>query len=478
MKIKIFTVVCLSGIFLMAHSGSLSAQVTRVSISSAGAEGNGNSYWPVTSSDGRFVAFNSAASNLVVGDTNNYEDIFVHDRQTGETTRVSIASDGTQQNASSGGIPSISDDGRLVAFPSWASSLVAGDTNNRLDIFVHDRQTGTTTRINVSPDGTQSNTNVTCSSISADGRYVAFSSRGNLTVGLDPELWYVFVHDRQTGEITPVPPLPSNGARSNSDLVACVLSADGRHVLFASDTNNLVVGDTNNVAGVFIHDRETTETARVSVASDGTEGNAFSLPAWMSDDARYIGFYSWASNFVAGDTSLMDVFVHDRQTGETAHVYGPGTGEPEWFRLSGDGRYFVFDSEASTLVPGDTNDSTDIFLVENPIFSSPSPDLAIQSVRIEGSRTASQIRLVITIANEGGEAAAGPFWIGSRPNWYTKPGFNSTYRVLATGETLGAGATIEKTIRVPRGDSCELMVDHNNRVEESNENNNRFTFTR
>jgi len=169
---------------------------TRVSVASDGGQGNGDSRYSSISADGRYVAFRSWASNLVGGDTNSEQDIFVHDRQTGQTTRVSVASDGGQGNYDSQ-YPSISADGRYVAFDSWASNLVGGDTNGGPDVFVHDRQTGQTARVSVASDGGQGNDGSYWPSISADGRYVAFYSWASNLVGGDTNgCCDIFVHDR------------------------------------------------------------------------------------------------------------------------------------------------------------------------------------------------------------------------------------------------------------------------------------------
>ena len=156
---------------------------TLVSVAIDGSESSGHSEEVSISADGRYVAFRSWASNLVNGDTNNLPDIFVRDLQTNQTTRVSVASDGTQANNFSFN-PSISADGRYVAFTSWANNLVSGDTNGGRDIFVHDRQTGATTRVSVATGGGQAAADSQRPSISADGRYVAFESdASNLVSG-------------------------------------------------------------------------------------------------------------------------------------------------------------------------------------------------------------------------------------------------------------------------------------------------------
>jgi VCBS repeat-containing protein len=148
-----------------------------VSGSSDGTQANGPSGDSSISADGRYVAFMSYASNLVSGDTNDKPDVFVYDRASGTTTLVSVAINGTQSNNSSD-YPTISADGRYVAFCSDASNLVIGDTNDWTDAFVHDRQTGQTTRVSVASDGTQADWYVGMRdiSISSDGRYVGFNT--------------------------------------------------------------------------------------------------------------------------------------------------------------------------------------------------------------------------------------------------------------------------------------------------------------
>jgi len=350
-------------------------ETRRVSVASDGTQGNSQSNEPSLSADGRYVAFSSVSSTLVAGDTNGTYDVFVHDRQTGETQRVSVSSNGAQGNLESHQ-PSLSADGRYVAFPSVATTLVAGDTNGARDVFVHDRQTGETRRVSVASDGTQGNgssgttANGTTErpSLSADGRYVAFSSNASTLVAGDSNgALDVFVHDRQTGETERVS-VAIDGTQGNGASDRPSLSADGRYVAFSSLARTLVPGGTSGPQHVFVKDRQTGETGLVSVSSNGTHGNSTSIQASLSADGRYVAFASLSSTLVAGDTNVVfDVFAHDRQTGETRRVSvardgTQGNGSSQLPSLSADGRSVAFQSDA-TLVAGDTNIAIDVFVV-------------------------------------------------------------------------------------------------------------------
>jgi Tol biopolymer transport system component len=342
-------------------------QTRLISVASDGTGGNDNSKYPSISDDGRYVAFSSDADNLVVGDTNWSEDIFVYDRKIGQTCLISVASDGTQGNLSSYS-PSISADGRYVAFGSSANNLVAGDIDWYDHIFVHDRKTGTTTRVSVASDGTQSNSYSYSPSISANGRYITFMSwADNLIAGDMNGLPDIFVHDQNTGQ-TSLVSLASDGTYSNSWSYSPSISADGRYVAFASSADNLVAGDTNGTDDIFVHDRKTGTTTRVSVASDGTQSTSYSSSPSISNDGRYITFMSYADNLVVGDTNgFLDIFVHDRNTGQTSlvSVSSDTTLSNSWSyspSISANGHYVTFASSADNLVAGDTNGTADIFV--------------------------------------------------------------------------------------------------------------------
>jgi Tol biopolymer transport system component len=346
----------------------------RVSISTSGAQGNDFSADGSISADGRYAAFDSNANNLIAfppGDTNSQRDVFVRDRQSGTTVRVSVDSSGAQSNGDSAS-PSISADGRYVAFYSAATNLVSGDTNSSMDVFVHDFQTGATERVSVDSGGGQGNagSGLYGIAISSDGRYVAFDSFASNLVGGDTNGHNdVFVHDRQTGTTERVS-VDSAGVQGNNDsgLYGVAISSDGRYAGFSSLAANLVAGDTNTHQDIFVRDRQNGTTERVSVDSSGAQGNGDSYGISFSADGRCVAFYSIASNLAGGDTNgTYDVFVHDRQSGTTQRVSvhsggAQGNGGSQGTSISAEGRYIAFHSAATNLVDGDTNGYSDVFI--------------------------------------------------------------------------------------------------------------------
>jgi Tol biopolymer transport system component len=355
---------------LPAASGA-SAPVVRESVSSAGAQANGHSLAAAISADGRYVAFYSSATNLVAGDTNGARDVFVHDNQTGATTRVSVSSSGAQANGQSFS-PALSADGRYVAFYSDATDLVAGDTNNADDVFVHDRQTGATTRVSLSSAGAQADGGSYLPAISADGRYVAFvSDATNLAPGDANRLRDVFVRDLTTGTTTRVDVATNGDEAQGGPSTAPAISANGQLVAFSSFAFNLIATDTNFESDVFVHNLQTGDTSRVSVSTDGFEVDGNSVDPSLSGNGRYVAFDSDAFDLVLDDSNdAADVFVVDRQTGvvtrasldDAGSEANDGSARPS---LDGDGRFVAFSSESTNLVPGDTNGSVDIFVHDN-----------------------------------------------------------------------------------------------------------------
>jgi Tol biopolymer transport system component len=346
----------------------LTGQTERVSVSSRGKQANGFlTIWPSISADGRYVAFDSDATNLVDGDTNINVDTFLHDRLSGVTELVSVALDGGPANGHSR-FPAISANGRFVAFDSLADNLVSGDTNQQPDVFVRDLQRGTTELVSRASDGMLGNGQSESAALSADGRYVAFVSfASNLVSSNTSSVYNIFVHDRLTGE-TEIISQALGGAPANNSSEEPVISADGRYVAFDSSAGNLVSNDTNHTADVFVCDRMTGQIELISLSSQGTQANDASFFSSLSLDGRFVAFESLASNLVGDDTNGMtDVFVHDRLTKGTWRVSVAKDGlQGEWGAsvpsISGDGRYVGFNSGSTNLVYSDTNNQTDIFV--------------------------------------------------------------------------------------------------------------------
>ncbi len=407
-------------------------KTVRVSVSSSGTQGNGDSYLPSLSSAGRLVAFYSESNNLIDNDTNTCTyysitgtcpDVFVHDRdRTGDgildtagdirTVRVSVASDGSQANGMSL-FPALSADGRYVAFVSLASNLVANDLNNQADIFVYDMNLpNKVVRVSVSTEGIEANGPSGFTglyhgppAISSSGRFVVFhSAASNLVTGDTNQTDDIFVRDRDTdnngifdepgGVKTVRMSVSSELAQGDNWSLHPSVSANGRFVVFSSLAANLVAGDVNAVADVFLHDRDADgnntfdetgagiRTTRISVSTSGTEANGASEFPALAADGGTIAFRSLASNLISSDgNGKADVFLADRSTGVVSrisvdsagleandasgaspNVTGPASfdrGAPAVATL---GRFISFHSLATNLISGDTNGASDVFL--------------------------------------------------------------------------------------------------------------------
>ena len=358
-------------------AGAASHRTARVSLGTAAGEANDGSFVPSASRDGRYVAFVSSASNLVPHDFNRKTDVFVRDTKTGETTRISVSSKGMQANDLSYN-PSISDDGRFVAFDSFASNLVPGDLNRAGDVFVHDRVTRKTERISRGA-GAEANGQSGFAVISGDGQHVAFESVATNIVPVNEEYGtHLFVWDREkkASELVDRAPAgyPGNGGSGDA-----ALSRDGRFVAFASGSTNLVAGDYNKMDDVFLFDRQSRSMQRVSMTALGMESNSGSNSPTVSDDGGVVAFESLASNLLstdlrsldhigllpkgvnphtAGDTNgVSDIFARDMRTGtiELLSVTTPGvqgTSASYGPSISGDGTLVAFTSFARNLTPG------------------------------------------------------------------------------------------------------------------------------
>ncbi len=387
---------------LVATSGVAASEpprFVRASSPPGRSEANKSSFTPAISADGRWVAFASEASNLVPGDTNNHRDVFLRDLETGRITRVSVGSRGEQGNGDSWRV--LVAVGRrpvrglrLVVASNLLDGDGDGDDNGKGDVFLHDRDTATTTMISRGFDAHAGDGQSGFATISADGSTVAFESTAhNLIAGVDAPLSQVLTWDRRSGTFE----LISRGWAGDAvggGSGGVSISADGRYVAFASASDAMVPNDYNQARDVFVRDRRLGLTTRVSVNSVGGEGNARSDGPSISADGRYVAFESTSSNLLGlnpaaqdvpkvpreadpggllegGDHNIAsDLFVHDMLTGRTTRVSvaSDGTeavGESYNGVISGDGRWVAFVSDAANLVPGDTNSFREVFLHDN-----------------------------------------------------------------------------------------------------------------
>ena len=404
--------------------------VERASVDTAGGDPNGGSLDSSISADGRYVTFWSSADDLVPGDNNSVNDVFVRDLRANTTRRVSVDTGGGDPNGESF-FPSISGDGRYVAFASSATDLVAGDGSPVEDIFVRDLQSGTTTRATVDTGGGDPDAGTRHARISADGRHVVFASTAtDLVTGDGNALEDVFVRDLDAPSTTRASVDTANGdpdgASGSTGLFSPpAIDADGTRVVFFSAASDLVPLDGNGLSDMFVRDLSAGTTTRVSVDTAGGDADGPSdefggRPA-ISGDGNFVAFSSFASDLVTGDgngsgadvfvtdlrsptivlasgetqggsgPSISDdgrhvsfqttqVFVHDLQNGTTAlasaHLGRPGNGISGAASLSADGRYVAFHSLANNLVRGDRNLNFDVFVraVSMPTVDSVTPD--------------------------------------------------------------------------------------------------------
>ena len=291
---------------------------------------------PSQSADGRFVAFTAAAA-LIADDTNGVSDVYLYDRGDRSVTRVSQASTGTEANGASRNAH-ISADGRFIVFESIASTLVPGDSNATLDVFRHDRITGETVRVSVASSGAQASGASTEPKISDDGSRVVFTSTAFDLVANDANgTADIFVRDLVAGTTTRI---STSTAGGEGDLAASApaISGDGRLVAFTSNATNLTPGDSNNASDIFVRDLVAATTTRVSVSSTGGEANGVSLRASISQDGRFVSFLSTATNLVSGGSGTQ-VYVRDTQAQTTTKPVPSSS--MSWARLSGDGRYLA-----------------------------------------------------------------------------------------------------------------------------------------
>lgn len=344
----------------------------RASVSSSEAQSNGPSYSGIDiAKRGRYVVFSSDATNLVPDDTNGQPDIFVRDTTDGTTARVSVTTNGAQGNAGSHD-PTISVGGRYVVFTSEATNLVTDDTNQQPDVFLHDRASGTTTRVSVRSDGAQASGLSGSAEISGDGATIVFDSdAGDLVDGDTNGLPDIYSHDRRTGETTRVS-VTTAGAQGDGLSVRPVVSRDGDFIAFSSQATNMVPDDTNDMGDAFLVDMSSGETTRVSLRADGEQasgGSPFTstYPLAITTDGTRV-WLETESDLVDDDTNgQIDVYVRERDTATTTRI-SVGSADHELDGPSGDGsmsaggRRVLFWTLADGVVGGDDNGSADLFI--------------------------------------------------------------------------------------------------------------------
>lgn len=347
----------------------------RINLGSGGVEANQDSGHPTISRDGRYIAYESAATNLVSTANNGMYHIFVYDTLAHTTVQASKTTGGVQGNGSSS-YPAISNDGRFISFTSLATNLVTGDTNGRPDVFRRDVVSNTTIRVSVTNAGAQGNNTQTreanmTSSISGDGRYVLFrSSATNLVAGDTNGVDDLFVRDC-TGFTTTRVSLSNTGGQANNHSYMGKISNDGRYVVLSSAASNLVTGDTNIAEDIFIRDRTLNTTTRLSISTSGVQtptGALGSNKPSISDDGRYVVFTSYANNLISNDTNgVADTYMRDRTANTTNRVSVGNLGEQcnDYCNdgvISGNGLFVPFSSASSNLVVNGYNGLTQLFL--------------------------------------------------------------------------------------------------------------------
>ena len=367
---------------LTAQAAPTANGISRVSNNTSGMISNGRAYQPDMSPNGQYIVYESEATDLISGDTNGEGDVFLYNIQSGSISRISEPFAVGEPNGWSRQ-PSVSETGNYIAFTSDADNLVTGDTNGFSDVFVFSQTSQQLRRVSIASDDSQADLFSDNPAISSSGRFIAFMSFATNLVNPPPSTFsqfQVYLHDRnpdedfpwdEPGQILTIPvSINSNGDLANG-LAGfrgrLAVSDDGMTIAFVSSATNLVANDTNGVDDVFIHRRDPDnnnipdepgliETIRVSVSSLGEQGDLDSYDVQMSADGDLIVFNSEATNLVPGDTNgRSDVFVHNRPFGTTTRVSvsssgveNPGGGQvPD---ISANGRYITFHANDSTLV--------------------------------------------------------------------------------------------------------------------------------
>ena len=356
-----------------AIAEAFAGQTTRVSVSSSGVTADGSASSAVVSADGRYAVFASAATNLRDGVVTTGTHVYRHDRTTGRTVLVSVTPAGAPGNDVSRD-PSVSADGRFVVFGSFATDLVDGDTNVRQDVFVRDMVTGTTRLVSGATEGVVGLAGASSLSglsgareITDDGRYIVFNSFAtNLVAGVTNGTHHVYVKDMTTGAVVRAS-VNDAGEPGNRPSVQPAISGDGRVVAFQSTSTNFTSSPLFNSAQIFVRQLPDGPTTLETPAAAAAARRS-AVPT-LSYDGRYLAFESDAPLDTADlDNGTSDIFLRDREARTTVlaslspnAVSGAFSARPS---ISGDGRWVVFDSLDELLVDGDLGGHNDVFLYD------------------------------------------------------------------------------------------------------------------
>lgn len=349
----------------------IAGEIERISVDNFGVEADSNSINSDLSADGRFVVFNSLATNLVHDDSNQTWDIFRRDRLNGQTKRISLSQAGEQADGASLE-PVINSDGRYIAFSSSASNLIDSDTNGAKDVFLVDNDTGLVQRISVSADGAEADADSESPAISAGGRYIVYVSAANNLVanGLDSGVKQIYWRDRLSGA-TRLVSFGVGGAAGNADSLHPSISDDGQVVVFESAASNLVANDSNGHSDIFLYRIAEDSIVRVNLSNHGEQANEISVTPEVSGNGLFVVFASNATNLVDNDSNgFRDVFVVDVAENRIERINVNNNGEQangSVFTspgLSGDGRFVVYYGSATNLVENDNNAAWDVFLYD------------------------------------------------------------------------------------------------------------------
>lgn len=354
------------------HVTTADARTLLVSVGMNGEPADGPSERASVSGDGRLVVFASHATNLVPHDTNGCSDVFLRDIPRARTVRVNVGMDGQESNGCTSIDPIISRDGRYVVYAADSTNLVAGADNGLSQIFRTDLRTGETVLVSADAGGEAGDNDSLRPTVSADGRYVAFTTAARNLLGEGVDGWQTVVRDME-GDTLTVTSRSSDGTPGNRASDGTQISADGRYVTLFSNATNLVSDDTNATVDEFLHDTRTGRTTRLSVNASGTESDKITIGGTISDDNRYVVLNSHATNLTpqSPDTGQDHAYLLDLTTGELRLLDKgpdgvPAPGGTFWASISGDSRHVPMSSSGPQLVAGDTNKVRDIFVADLP----------------------------------------------------------------------------------------------------------------